>query len=154
MTNWEYLESLANDAPGELQAWFDSEHVENANATSHGDTAALDAKDSREKLEAEISNFGFIMNLEGYQLDMIHGWLDRQAAITAHEYEFARQLDREATEFLQGKVDELRAERDNLAADLAECEAERERYRALFGKALDFADEIIGLGMGIDEGAA
>ena len=44
MTNWEYLEALANNSPSELQAWFDSEHVETPNATSHGDTAALDAK--------------------------------------------------------------------------------------------------------------
>ena len=44
MTNWEYLEALANNSPDELQAWFDSEHVETPNATSHGDTAALDAK--------------------------------------------------------------------------------------------------------------
>ena len=44
MTNWEWLEALANSAPCELQVWFDSEHVENANATVDGDTAALNAK--------------------------------------------------------------------------------------------------------------
>ena len=44
MTNWEWLEALANNSPDELQAWFDSEHVETQNGTSHGDTAALEAK--------------------------------------------------------------------------------------------------------------
>ena len=38
MTNWEWLESLANDAPSELQAWFDAEHIETANAALDGDT--------------------------------------------------------------------------------------------------------------------
>ena len=41
-----------------------------------------------------------------------------------------------------------------LCAEVNKLAAERERYRALFGKALDFADEIIALGMEIDEGMA
>ena len=44
MTNWEWLEALANDAPSELQAWFDAEHVETANAALDGDTDALERK--------------------------------------------------------------------------------------------------------------
>ena len=44
MTNKEWLEYLANNAPDELSAWFDSEHVETANGTLDGDTAALNAK--------------------------------------------------------------------------------------------------------------
>ena len=44
MTNKEWLEYLANNAPDELAAWFDSEHVETANGTLDGDTAALNAR--------------------------------------------------------------------------------------------------------------
>ena len=43
-TNGEWLEYLANNAPDELAAWFDSEHVETANGTLDGDTAALNAR--------------------------------------------------------------------------------------------------------------
>ena len=44
MTNKEWLDYLAHNAPDELAAWFDSEHVETANGTLDGDTAALNAK--------------------------------------------------------------------------------------------------------------
>ena len=44
MTNDEWLTYVThNDIPA-LNAWLNSEHVETPNATSHGDTAALDAK--------------------------------------------------------------------------------------------------------------
>ena len=46
------------------------------------------------------------------------------------------------------------AEAEKLQAQVDKLTAERERYRALFGKALDFADEIISLGIEIDEGIA
>lgn len=52
MTNKEWLEYLANNAPDELAAWFDSEHVETANGTLDGDTDALEAK--CEKLYDEL----------------------------------------------------------------------------------------------------
>ena len=44
MTNKEWLEYLANNAPDELAAWFEAEHVETANGTLDGDTAALNAR--------------------------------------------------------------------------------------------------------------
>ena len=43
-TNGEWLEYLANNAPDELAAWFEAEHVETANGTLDGDTAALNAR--------------------------------------------------------------------------------------------------------------
>lgn len=46
------------------------------------------------------------------------------------------------------------AEAEKLQAQVDKLTAERERYRALFGKALDFADEIISLGIEINEGIA
>ena len=44
MNNYQWL--LHMDG-AERQAWFDAEHVETPNATLHGDTAALDAKNKR-----------------------------------------------------------------------------------------------------------
>ena len=180
-TNRDWLFSLPLE---EQYAWMNAEHQERA---LDGDTAALEAKIAeltaeRDKLQEQLL-IGWEcecrLQAERDELKADHERIvqelvdantrqcERTNELTA-EHEFARQLDREATEFLQGKVDELRAERDNLAADLAKCEEERnefadellkatrerEMYRKYFGKALDFADEIIGLGMEIDEGAA
>lgn len=160
-TNREWLYSLE---PDELTVWFDAQRVD-ANDTlsaendvSAGAVDANDAnamQDSREKLEADVSNFGFIMNLEGYQLDMIHGWLNRQAAITERELcrqcdwpSLAAQPDYESQGrivALTNKVDELTAERDALADDLLTCNKEREEYRELFSKSLTLAAEIVNL---------
>ena len=86
MTNKEWLEYLANNAPDELAAWFDSEHVESpTNAT------------------------------------------------------------------MQQLVNELTAERDNLADDLLIANKQREWYREKFSKCLDYADAIHAL---MDEGMA
>ena len=65
------------------------------------------------------------------------------------------------TAALNAKIAELTAERDKLQEQLRigwECEcrlqAERERYRSLLGKALDYADAIHALADEIDEGMA
>ena len=133
-----------------------------------GDEEPHGEPDSREKLEAEVDNFGFIMNLESYQLDMIRGWLDRQKAIT--ERDVRTYLNREDSELIQAKVDNLqgqiehlreeiakrdkgiarlkrqrdeaRAQLENLATDLAECGREREIYRDACVRLLDLADEM------------
>ena len=44
MTNKEWLDYLAHNAPDELSAWFDAEHVESKERALDGDTAALNAK--------------------------------------------------------------------------------------------------------------
>jgi hypothetical protein len=62
--------------------------------------------------------------------------LDRQAAITEEE---ARCKWVVAT---ADEIARLRAERANLARDLGECMADRDRYRALCGQMLDAAHEI------------
>jgi len=136
MTNWEYLESLANNSPDELQAWFDSEHVETPNATSHGDTAALEAKIA--ELTAERDKL---------QEQLLIGW-ECECRLQAERDELKAEHERIVQELVDAntrqceRTNELTAERDNLAADLAECEAERERYRNKFGKCLDYADDI------------
>ena len=59
MTNGEWLDYLAQNAPDELAAWFDAEHVETANGTLDGDTDALNAKIAeltaeRDKLQEQL----------------------------------------------------------------------------------------------------
>lgn len=44
MTNGEWLDYLAHNAPDELAAWFDAEHVETEERALDGDTAALNAR--------------------------------------------------------------------------------------------------------------
>ena len=85
MTNLEWLEALANNSPDELQAWFDSEHVETPNATIHGDTAALNAEIA--ELEAELEDA--LVQLEKAQCErekyreLFSGALDYAGAIHA-----------------------------------------------------------------------
>lgn len=70
------VDELANDGKApEKVVTTESVGANDANA----------ALDSREKLEADVRKNLAIMKLEGYVFDMIHGWLDRQAAITANE---------------------------------------------------------------------
>lgn len=44
MTNKEWLDYLAHNAPDELAAWFDAEHVEHQERALDGDTADLNAR--------------------------------------------------------------------------------------------------------------
>ena len=177
-----------------------------SNAPKSAETAENDASkddirdfdDSREKLEADVrKHYSHTTSTSMYPpsankqtdwlapmpMDIVFGWLDRQAEITFEEaeanckecftetYKRERKLG-EAIDGLTERVDELKAERNKLRSQIckleddlvganderdnwkANCEdwkKDCERYRALFGKALDYADEIIMLG---DEGAA
>lgn len=60
----------------------------------------------------------------------------------------------DACDELLRKVDKLETVNGVLCDEVNRLTKERELYRSLFGKALDFADEIIMLGMEIDEGMA
>lgn len=101
-TNGEWLDYLAQNAPDELAAWFDAEHVENKERALDGDTDALERKSA----------------------DLIHEYYKPMVAE------------------LKAKVDELTAERDNLADDLLIANKQREWYREKFGKCIDYADAI------------
>ena len=214
MTNEEWLESLAhNDIPA-LREWFKADHVESPESgalvqcaqidwegrerAADGDTEPENA-DSRERLEAEIESYSAFSMMDTITLDMVIGWLDRQAAITEREYgermvseamcsricvvvseqreqiaELTAERDelRARVDYLESRhcawadpdsrgdgcmwrkdevFDALKAERDNLAKDRALANNERERYRCLLGKALDYADAIHALA---DEGLA
>ena len=119
--------------------------------------------DSREKLEADVH--ALCVELQDHHgVDAVDVWcgsdeqniferillmLDRQASITEREIlSHPDERDEQIAE-LQQQVDDLRdewhrvcAERANLARDLGECMADRDRYRALCGQMLDAAHEI------------
>lgn len=161
MTNEEWLESLAhNDIPA-LRAWFKAEHVESPESgalvqcaqidgegrerAADGDTKPENA-DSRERLEAEIESYSAFSMMDTITLDMVIGWIDRQAAITAEETSNAWEEYRDAT---QREIGELTAERDNwkehsrtIEHRCKKAETDCEIYRKKFGKCLDYADAI------------
>ena len=162
-TNREWLYSLD---VADLAEWFDAEHDEDMSFDAALITGVDDECDSREKLEADVRKWCAMMGMQPYQLDFVYGWLDRQAAITRAEYEFARKLDKEATEFMRDKVAELTAERDTLqgsldiavqneskleaqvdelSQQLINSHADCEQYRELFSEAITRAAEIVNL---------
>ena len=144
MTNKEWLDYLAHNAPDELAAWFDAEHVENQERALDGDTEP-ENEDSRERLESEIESYSAFDIMDTITLDMVIGWLDRQAAITEEKTRY---------KWVTASADEIaawRSKAEKLQAQVYELTAERERYREKFGKCLDYADAIHAL---MDEGLA
>ena len=157
MTNKEWLDYLAHNAPDELADWFDAEHVETEERALDGDTEPQDA-DSREQLEADIRelmrnlyeigytdaklNYGILgqetrprlFTFDEKRCAKFIELLDRQAAITAEETSNAWEEYMDAT---QREITELTAERDKLQEQLRigwECEcrlqAERDELQA------------------------
>lgn len=63
MTNKEWLDYLAHNAPDELAAWFDAEHVEHQERALDGDTEPQDG-DSRDKLEADVRKIADAYNMD------------------------------------------------------------------------------------------
>lgn len=179
-TNQEWLHKLANESPDELKAWFDAEHNDNLAAEkvvsgdaahSNDGNAHLKASedlsdafsDSREKLEADMRKW---CGMYPYQVDMVWGWLNRQAKITERQYEervaniehqigaikaanddYREEVDRlqRRNDELRNSYDKLKRERDNLADDLLTCNREREQLRKHLGIALDHAHDICSL---------
>lgn len=127
-TNREWLYSLD---VADLADWFDAEHVERQERALDGDTEPENT-DSRERLEAEIESYSAFNIMDTITLDMVIGWLDRQAAIT-------RMDCAKCAEGMGAYADGLC---DPLKERIAELTAERERYRSKFGKCLDYADAI------------
>lgn len=154
MTNGEWLDYLAHNAPDELAAWFDAEHVETEERALDGDTAAQDG-DSRDKLEADVRKIAEAYNMDtqrhgterfAHELyySIIH-LLDRQAAITERECRKPNWDYCETCETLA----ELTAERDNwkehsrtIEYRCKKAETDCEIYRKKFGKCIDYADDI------------
>lgn len=155
-TNKEFLYSLE---PHALTEWFDAEHTSNdtlgakkvvsaesvdandANAASLKDSSedTQNLTDSREKLEADISEYvhhiaGATLMSDRADESVVHGWLDRQAAITERECcegcDIKRANERQARKIhdvceghaeLQAQVDELTAERDYWRGQFKRC---------------------------------
>ena len=143
-TNGEWLEHLANNAPDELAAWFDSEHVETANGTLDGDTAAENA-DSRELILTDLEkktrewhdyDGNYMRIYSGVASAQMKELLDRQAAITEEQTR---------CKWVTASADEIaawRSKAEKLKEQVYELTAERERYREKFGKCIDYADAI------------
>ena len=138
MTNKEWLDYLAHNAPDELAAWFDAEHAEHRERALDGDTESENA-DSRDKLEADMRelmrnlyeigyknaklNYG-ILGKETkprlFDFDESRGakfieLLNRQAAITERETTKRHEFFCETCEAVSDKqIAELTAERDEL----------------------------------------
>ena|GEM_PF-3458537 len=152
---WESFDSwIANDgsAPknGVSGECVDANDADAASVSFSSVTETENA-DSRAKLETDAFNLIAQMVNEAYSMgereatwtvnrasvhERIASWLDRQAAITEEE---ARCKWVVAT---ADEIARLRDENMNLARDLGECMADRDRYRALCGQMLDAAHEI------------
>lgn len=137
MTNKEWLDYLANNAPDELAAWFDAEHVETEERALDGDTAALNAKIAALEKKLRIS-WEYECKFQD-ERDVLQAKVDELKELNEYhalQYELAS----EDADRLQAQVDKLTDE--------------REQYRKLFGMALDWAHEITMLESSIDEGMA
>lgn len=127
----------------------------------YGDTDAQNA-DSREKLEADVykaaEDMEMFYNGERFiDTRKIIGWLDRQAAITSHQWEsYHNGMMCEwmaKTDELQAITDErwnkyiaehLRA--DTLADDLLTANRQREQYRKKLSNVMDAVNEAYSVG--------
>lgn len=147
MTNKEWLDYLAHNAPDELAAWFDAERTESLTSETmqhigqvientiklgvYGDAAAQNA-DSRDKLEADAKRYiehaadyayeDVLWADETFTLyDAIIELLDRQAEIIRAEDEaYCQECNNEQAKRvceLEAQIAELTAERDNLKAN-------------------------------------
>ena len=156
MTNKEWLDYLAHNAPDELAAWFDAEHVETEERALDGYTEP-ENEDSRELLEADVRNFaeksGWLYPMAGTRI--VLEWLDRQAAITlAKDEAYCQECNgdyyklQDERDELKGQVDELKGEcedleneRDELQEQLRigwECECRLQAERDKFKEANDY----------------
>ena len=125
MTNKEWLDYLAHNAPDELAAWFDAEHVETEEQALDGDTAALNAKIAELERKLRIS------------------W-EYECKFQAERDELQAKVDelKELNEYHALQYELASEDADRLQAQVDRLTDERERYREKFGKCLDYADAI------------
>lgn len=155
MTNKEWLDYLAHNAPDELAAWFDAEHVETEERALDGDTDALERKSAdliHEYYKPMVAEMQAKMDRltaerDKLQEQLLIGW-ECECRLQAERDELKAEHERIVQELVDAntrqceRTNELTAERDNLAADLLKANNERERYREKFGKCIDYADAI------------
>lgn len=144
MTNKEWLDYLAHNAPDELAAWFDAEHVEHQDGTLDGDTEP-ENEDSRELILTDLEkktrewhdyDGNYMRIYSGVAYAQMKELLDRQAAITEEQTR---------CKWVTASADEIaawRSKAEKLKEQVYELTAERERYREKFGKCIDYADAI------------
>lgn len=115
-TNRDWLFSLPLE---EQYAWMNAEHQD---GTLDGDTEP-ESEDSRERLEAEIESYSAFDMMGTITLDMVIGWIDRQAAITERETTKRHELFCEKCEAESDKqIAELKAERVKLRSQICKLE--------------------------------
>ncbi len=115
-----------HETPNKPDSKFDARKTAETPETDAAKSDIRDFDDNREKIEADVRRFYEEHECDAFLsvdfLDVVYGWLDRQAAITEREWidtECAKcgamenERDRDFKE-LQAKVDELTAERDKL----------------------------------------
>jgi len=166
-TNGEWLDYLAQNAPDELAAWFDAEHVETKERALDGDTAALNARIAELEKKLRIGwECECRLQAERDELQAKVDELKELNEYHALQYELAS----EDADRLQAQVDELTAERVKLRSQICKleddlvgtsderdnwkehsrtieyrckkAETDCEIYRKKFGKCLDYADAI------------
>lgn len=145
MTNKEWLDYLAHNAPDELAAWFDAEHVENQERALDGDTEP-ENEDSRELILTDLEkktrewhdyDGNYMRIYSGVAYAQMKELLDRQAAITERECRKPNWDYCETRETLA----ELTADRDKLQEQLRigwECECRLQAERDKFKEANDY----------------
>ena len=131
MTNKEWLEYLANNAPDELAAWFDSEHVESpTNATMQQLVNELTAE--RDNLEANNQQLHTLAGEQAAKIDELQSALDDICAnlsiIATGEPSVIADI---AIETIDALIDECNT-----------ANRQCNEYRKKFGKCLDYADAI------------
>lgn len=150
MTNKEWLDYLAHNAPDELSDWFDAEHVETEERALDGDTDALERKSAdliheyykpmvAELRTERMAERAYWHNQMHAILDMLNGKERFWGACMEYPLdELTIPPSEVAQSLFQKRIDEC----DELQKQVDELTAERERYRSKFGKCLDYADAI------------
>lgn len=137
MTNKEWLDYLAHNAPDELAAWFDAEHVENQERALDGDTAALNARINeltaeRDNLKANNEQLHTLAGEQAAKIDELQSAFDgicaNLAIITTGEPDVIADI---AIETIDALIDECNT-----------ANRQCNEYRKKFGKCLDYADAI------------
>lgn len=122
-TNGEWLDHLAQNAPDELAAWFDAEHVENQERALDGDTDALERK------SADL--------IHEYYKPMVAELQAKVDRLTAERDELKERADYNSHGWAKANIGWAEAN-----AEAEKWQMKCDKYRSKFGKCIDYADAI------------
>lgn len=151
MTNKEWLDYLAHNAPDELAAWFDAEHVETEERALDGDTEP-ENEDSRELILTDLEkktrewhdyDGNYMRIYSGVAYAQMKELLDRQAAIT-EEQTRCKWVTASADEIAawRSKAEKLQAKVTELTAERNELKESSEYYKLQYELASEDADRL------------